>query len=144
MVYFVSLFKLIISTHTHTHTHTHTQKLRNHMIRVLKSTQISPFRVEIDEHVPGSSLVSTPLNISNVICVYLQWVSVFGCVVSICSECLYLVVLWVFAAHEWSNWLRRFLNLLVFFICSVLRYLGHHIKGPKMKLYLLYTENSQA
>ncbi len=59
-------------------------------------------------------------------CEYLQCVSLFGCVVSICSAFLYLVVLWVFAVrffiwlccehlqHLLSNWWRCFLDLHVF------------------------------
>jgi len=59
-------------------------------------------------------------------------VSLFGCVVSICSsflylfvllafaffafEFLYLVVLWVFGAHVLLNWWRYFLNFLVLFL----------------------------
>ncbi len=73
---------------------------------------------------------------------YLQHVSLFGCVVSICSTflCLcceyllhvfcfcstfiYLVVFWAFAARVLSNWWSCFLNLQVFFsIWSVFLYL---------------------
>ncbi len=46
---------------------------------------------------------------------YLQCVYLFGCVVSICSVFLYLVVVGAFAAHVLSNWWRCFLNLQVFF-----------------------------
>ncbi len=50
---------------------------------------------------------------------YLQCVYLFGCVVSICSVFLYLVVVGAFAAHVLSNWWRCFLNLQVFFLFAV-------------------------
>ncbi len=64
-------------------------------------------------------------------CEYLQCVSLFGCVVRICSACVvklmklfffirrcffYLFVLWAFAARMLSNWWSCFLNLQAFFL----------------------------
>lgn len=47
-----------------------------------------------------------------------------------CKLFLYLVVLWLFAAHMLSNWGRSLLNLLVhFLICSAMSSFGHRAKG---------------
>ncbi len=52
-------------------------------------------------------------------CEYLQHISVFGCVVSICSTFLYLVALWVFAAH-FCIWLRcGYLQRISVFLLSI-------------------------
>ncbi len=73
------------------------------------------------------SLLAVPLNISDVVCVYLPFfciwlcweyllhISVFGCVESICYTFLYLVVLRVFVTHFciWLCW-EYLLHISVF------------------------------
>ncbi len=50
----------------------------------------------------------------------------------ICSTFLYLVVLWVFAAHVLPNWWSCFLNLQVFFYLQRVELSRPHKKKKKM------------
>ncbi len=66
-------------------------------------------------------------------------------VLSIWNAFLFLVVLWVFAAHVLSNWWRCFLNLRVFFLFACVFHLQHiELSRPLYKPAGLTSKTSKA